>query len=528
MPSLVRRLLAVAASGALLLATGWLLDRLAQWQFTSHLRDEAAHALRLAATGDTPYRWRFRNSDDIVAGRIFGTVAEHFSNGELVVSSSGAAFEIGLPLMRAVDLRRFPQLQVTFDTDAAADLHVVIRDALDAPELVGARSNVEPGANSLHLDLAAPGWSSAAREVGPPRFAAMLRLRITLPAGKQLRLRAVVLNRVTGNQRIDLSQTPRIVDADATGTDGTIIQRVRFKSPLQKVDGDAIARGGNVRAPLLVLLPQQGRVEQQIALRNAIVAQAPGAILIAENALHASFAQARAEAARPPTLGTSGWRWMWLGAYGLILGYCRWRPPRAPRLRALAEIVLVLSVPLWLIVGDRFDGNPDLEQKLLIALSLAYAISLAVPKCWRWNGSARAWLLAAAVVMIAALLGFVVHRPDTALRAIGTGHIARYLGWALLQQYLICVVCTERWRIVTGNAAIAVYLGALGFALMHTPNAALMLATLSGGLCWCTLYLRERALLPLAISHAASALLLLALLPPDILASAEVSARFFQ
>jgi membrane protease YdiL (CAAX protease family) len=55
-----------------------------------------------------------------------------------------------------------------------------------------------------------------------------------------------------------------------------------------------------------------------------------------------------------------------------------------------------------------------------------------------------------------------------------------------------------------------------------------MLATFFGGLCWCALYLRERALLPLAFSHAASALVLIALLPPDWLYSAEVSARFFQ
>jgi membrane protease YdiL (CAAX protease family) len=66
------------------------------------------------------------------------------------------------------------------------------------------------------------------------------------------------------------------------------------------------------------------------------------------------------------------------------------------------------------------------------------------------------------------------------------------------------------------------------FALMHTPNAALMLATFGGGLCWCALYLRERALLPIAVSHALSALALIALLPPNWLYSAEVSARFFQ
>ena len=153
---------------------------------------------------------------------------------------------------------------------------------------------------------------------------------------------------------------------------------------------------------------------------------------------------------------------------------------------------------------------------------------MSVPSRWHWIGSPRAWLLAGAIVVFAALLGLAAHRPDDALRAIGSGHVARYLLWALAQQYLICTVCTERWRIVSGKAAVAAYLGALSFALMHTPNAALMLATLCGGLCWCALYLRERALLPLAASHAASALLLLALLPPEILLSAEVSVRFFQ
>jgi len=80
----------------------------------------------------------------------------------------------------------------------------------------------------------------------------------------------------------------------------------------------------------------------------------------------------------------------------------------------------------------------------------------------------------------------------------------------------------------TGDAWAAVYLSALGFALLHTPNPTLMLATFIGGLCWCSIWLRYRALLPLALSHAISALLLSSLLPADILHSAEVSARFFQ
>ena len=111
MPSPARSLVAVAAGIILLAVTAWLLAQLAQWQFTAHLRDQAAHALALAATGDTPYRWRLQSADDIVAGRVFGADNSRFGNGELVVSSSGAPFEIGLPLARGVELRRSPHVQ---------------------------------------------------------------------------------------------------------------------------------------------------------------------------------------------------------------------------------------------------------------------------------------------------------------------------------------------------------------------------------------------------------------------------------
>jgi hypothetical protein len=319
-----------------------------------------------------------------------------------------------------------------------------------------------------------------------------------------------------------------VVDADAAAGDVTPVFRLPLRKPLQKVDIAALSATVDSRAPLLILLPQHGRVEQQIPLRDAVFAALPGAILIPENAVDATFAQARARTAAVDMAPPGFSRWLVPVVYALMLGLARVRPPRAPRLRAMTEIALVLAAPLWLIVAGQFDGSPDAAQKTLIALSLIYAVSLSVPRTWRWNGSARAWLLAGTLVVLAALLGLLLHRPGEALRAIGIGHVARYLAWALLQQYLICAVCTERWRIVSGNVAVAAYLGALGFALMHAPNAALMLATMLGGLCWCALYLRERALLPLAFSHAASALLLLALLPADILASAEVSARFFQ
>jgi len=524
----LRSLVAVATGIILLATTAWLLVQLAQRQFTSHLRDQAAHALALAATGDTPYRWRFKSADDIVAGRVFGANDSRFSDGELVVRSSGTPFEIGMPLARVVDLRRFPHLQVVLAVDADVQVQVVARQELDAPELVSASTSLPAGEHKLAIDLAAPGWTSQAHVAVAPVVAAMLRLRVTLPDGKQLLLRAISLNRIQGAQPVDLARAPRVVDPDVAAGEATPVFRLAFRQPLQKVDIAALSATVDSRTPLLVLLPQRGRVERQIALRDAVFAALPGAILIPENAVDATFAQARALGTTGDTAAPEFLRWLALIVYALLLGLVRVRPSRAPRLRAVTEIALVLAAPLWLIVAGQFDGNPDAVQKTLIALSLIYAVSLSVPRTWQWNGSARAWSLAAALVVLAALLGFLLHRPGEALRAISVGHVARYLAWALLQQYLICAVCTERWRVVSGNAGVAAYLGALGFALMHTPNAALMLATMLAGLCWCALYLRERALLPLALSHAASALLLLALLPADILASAEVSARFFQ
>jgi hypothetical protein len=528
MPSSARTAIGIVACAILFAATAWLLDRLAQLQFTAHLRDQAAHALALAASGATPYRWHFNGPDDIVAGRVFGADNIRFNDAGLSVLSTGPEFEIGLPLARKLDLRRFPDLHIDVVVDAPALVQIVARENLDAPQLISTAVALQPGKHASSIDLGRPGWRSDGHAAKPPSAAAMLRLHVTLAPGKEFRLHAATMERVAGAHPIDLARLPHIVDPGNAGDAGTAVLRLPFHAPSQKVDIETIGTNDNVRMPLLVLLPQHGRVEQQIALRNAVFDVLPGAILIPEYAVESSFQQARAEAATSRSDAPGISRWIWLAAYILAIGYCRWHPPRAPRPRAFVEIVLASIVPLWLIPGGLFDGSPDAAQKLLIALSLAYSISLSVHRQWQWNGSMRAWLLAGAVVVLAVALGLAAHRSGEPMRAIGTGHIARYVVWALLQQYLICAVCTERWQVVTGVGAVAVYLGALGFALMHTPNAILMLATFAGGLCWCALYLRERALLPLAVSHAVSALILLALLPADILASAEVSARFFQ
>ncbi len=529
LPIAVHKLFAVAVFVALLPPTVWLLYALAQSRTNVALCDVAAHALALAATGSTPYHWNFSDSEDVVAGRVFDARDYAFRDGELAVESDGRAFEVGLPLARPVDMQRFPHLFISATVDAPAELRFVVRKRLDAPERNSEALVLSPDTPDRTIDLATLIWTEQARTVLAPDSAAMLRLRVRMAAGHALHLRSVALNRIDGAQAIDLTLPASVIAIGAIApADSTRIYRLTPDARLQASAIDSLAKSIGVHSTPLILLPQSGRVEQQLQLRNAILAALPAAIPIPANAVDATFARARTDAlpSRPPLSPFAAW--LALAIFAVILAVFRLCPPPNPRFRALVEIVLVMVAPLWLILGKHFDGNPDAWQLSLIGLALVYAISLSWPRQWHWNGSARAWLFSIAIIALAAIIGLIGHDPDTALRTIGSGHIARYLAWALLQQYLVCAVCTERWRIVTGNTLAAMYLGALGFALMHTPNATLMLATFAGGLGWCALYLRERALLPLAASHAASALLLLTLLPADILLSAEVGVRFLR
>lgn len=522
---------AAAAFAALIAITAWGLYRFAQHEFDVHLRNQAAKALALAATGGTPYQWRFATPDDVIAGHPFGTEDFEFNSGALRWRSSGPV-EVGIVLARTVNLRSFPQLRVELEAAAAGELRIVVREKLDGQEFISAPVPFAAGHLTANLDLSVLDWfaDGASQAVAPPRNAAMLRVRIAPAQAGELTLHSASLRRGAGYVPLDLGAQPEIVQPGQAPARGHIaIFRLPFDRYLEKVDIAAIATNLDAAAQPLILLPQHGRVEQQIGLRNAVYAALPAAILIPESGYAESFAEARALVASGFGEAPVRSQWAPVVVLAILLLLARIRSPRDPRWRALFEIALTMAAPAWLILGDHFDGTLRASHYVLIALTVAYAISLSLPRVWHWNGDARAWGYATLVAAVALAIGLALHGAGGhAIATPGLRQVLRYFGWALLQQYLICAIYAERWNIVTGNRYVAVYLGALGFALMHAPNAALMLATFAGGLCWCAIYLRYRALLPLALSHTASALSLVALLPPDILRSAEVSVRFFQ
>ena len=523
----LRKSAAVAAFAALIVVTIWLLDRFARREFVAHLSDQSAYALALAASGGTPYAWRFHTSDDLVAGHPFGTSEFSFADGGLRLPATDATVEVGLPLSRAVDLRSFPLLRVELDAQDSGSFRIVLRETLDSAERVSAPVAFAPGEYRAALDVRAVAWDSA--EADAPASAAMLRIRREPRAA--VLLRNVLLQRPLDYAPLNIAIAPPLLDAAAPAAPSdSAVYRLPFAPAQQQVDIAAIAAKWKPPQPPLILLPQRGRVEQQIALRNAVYAALPAAILIPEGAYEETFAAARDYAGSRLRPGAPGTDWWVVAAFGAVLLLARWRPPREARLRALLEIGLTLAAPMWLVVSGRIDGGSlHAPQTVLIGFSLIYAVSLSLHPSWRLNGSAAAWTAAAAVVGGAVLIGLAARGPGVgSAGALVLRHFGLYLGWALLQQFLVCAICTERWQAATGSRYAAAYLGALCFALLHTPNATLMLATFVGGLCWCGIWLRYRALLPLALSHAASALALAALLPADVLHSAEVSVRFFQ
>lgn len=482
--------------------------------------------MALAASGETPWQWGYR-PQDIVAQRVFGDAQADFADDCLLVTSRGQPFEIGLRLERNIPLRDFPRLRLFAFANAAAQVQPVVRERLDGGAWTSAPFPLAGISTATNIDMEKFEWRTPdGMAIRQPEVAAMLRLRFTLPQGATLQFNGATLDRPVQYEPLELTHPIVLAQPGESAAPGVIpIYRV----PDTGFGAAQIAGLAKLGAPILAI-PQTRRVEQQRLMFDTILHALPAAVVVPQNALDATFALARTPTTRSGIADIPvALRWTALIAFAAVLLFARIFPPRQPRVRAALEIVLVLAAPFWLVVGGHFTGEVGADQKFLIASVGAYAVTLGFPRDWKWNGGTRAWLLAAAVVALAAGIGIAAHfSGDVSIRSIGAAHVWRYLGWALIQQYLVCVVCTSRWKLVTGSTVLALYFGALGFALMHTPNAGLMLATFFGGLCWCALYLRERALLPLAFSHAASALVLIALLPPDWLYSAEVSARFFQ
>ncbi len=507
---------------------GVLLTELARHQLIDHFDRSAAAQLAQAARGDTPYVWHFRTRDELVRGRPFGGAGFHFdAQGLHLLPDAAGATEVGLVLAVPLDLQRYPRLS-WHARGAIEPVHLVVRETLDAPQ----RLLTLPAADGTVVDLTAAAWrDETGAAVAPPTRAAMLRLHWPAAVGGEATLTELRLEAAAAMRRPELDRPLRRWPATGPGPDGNC---VLVLSAAPTPAALPTTPWSDTLLPLFAL-QRPASAEQTLALRDRLRARFPTAILLAGgediDRVRRLARSARGNVAVSPSAPWDESRMAAVLATALGLVLLRWRPPRAPRSRAAAEVIAVFAVPCGLIVAGQFGDNPPIWVWTLLALPLLFAASL--PRyghtattahgghATRW----QAWLGGGAVLLLAVLAGLLL--GDGRLRAPEVAHALRYLVWAGLQQWLLCVVLADRLRLLVGSARWAALLAAVVFALMHTPNQALMQFTLLGALLWVPLWLRSRRLLPLVLSHAASGLVLGTLLPPEILRSAEVSARFF-
>ncbi|PTR32995.1 CAAX prenyl protease-like protein [Luteibacter sp. OK325] len=462
--------MAVLLALASLLALPWLAANIVRGAIErDSAKDRAAYA-----AGSSPWHWHLRDSGDVVAGRAFGGgQLDALSNGLQVRATDGTPFEIGLPLRRQADLRALTTLRLDAGASARGHYGLDVRQTLQAPVVHADLGDLAPDSLSRAVRLDRMKWLDAAGHVvNAPVRAAMLRLTATLPAGQTLTLREASLVPPPAW----LPPTPLVLPGGLTAEGLLDWRDARLITSPTETFGHAQAQPPPPAwqpwaTPLLYLL-----------------------LLLIVPATRAAM---------KPTTETA-----------------------APSARAGAvDALLVIVGPLWFIAGLGLSPRPGAPGIAMFLLGLAYALVLAIRRRlprWHWLGAWRnaGWPLLALPVTIA-IVAVAGHAPvwPTAGRAL------LYIGWAFVQQWLILAVVAALVARVLPRP-MAVLIAAVAFALLHTPNGLLMQLCFVAELGWAWWYLHRRALFPVALAHALSALLLQACLTGGILRSLEVSARF--
>lgn len=473
---------------------------LAGWTVESQLRHEAQQELHALQAGEPLWRWSLRRPRDLVAGRPFGQATVEANGTGLVLSSrDGQAFELGLPVMRPIDLAHWPLLRLVVRSSKTTELSLVVQPHAQEPACT-AEAGVIAASDAAHqvFDLRKLDWrhGDASPCALPSTVAYLLRLRARLPAGETLELREAAL---LADQPVGLPGPSPTVDLSA-GRPIDLLEQMTVAPTMPAVP--------------LVWLPRDGSVESWLAMRDRLRELWPAAIIIPAGVLPA----VAAEQAIPAWVG-----WLVCSVYLLLLlgtarrdGHPAW------------EVMMVGAGLLWLIAGMQWGlrASPPAVTAFLGAVAwAAWRERRRRPAEWRWmGGKASDWLAPLALVPVAwavvAVFGHGFTAPEWR-------HAFLYVAWAALQQWLMLAVVLRRLERWPGGQAGPILGAATLFALLHTPNGALMQLCFLAELWWAGCFLRSRRLLPIAFAHAGCALLLESGLTGGMLRSLEVSARFF-
>jgi hypothetical protein len=264
-------------------------------------------------------------------------------------------------------------------------------------------------------------------------------------------------------------------------------------------------------------LPSDSSAEALLSMRDQLRLRWPAAVIApAGVTLRAAVHDLRPESVN----------WAICLSYLSVLMGLSLRPSQGSN-RLWLDIAACMAGPVWLIAGLQWGMRPSWPGVAAFVGAALYAASLEWrqrPHSWHWVGKSwQDWAWPLTLLPVAALLlafcsqGF---KPPLA------SHVLAYLAWAALQQWIMLAVVMCRLERVLKQPAWIILITAALFALLHTPNGRLMQLCLLAELWWAWCFLRSRRLLPIALAHAACALLVEAGLVGSVLRSLEVSARF--
>ena len=482
----------VLVSVAICMALGWLAARIT----AVRLLDDANQRLARVEAGQPLWQWRLRKPHDVIAGRAFGHATLARDDDALsITSQDGTVFELGLPVDDALDLAHWPILQVQVQSSAAGMLELLWGSGLTPSCEASKASVLAPNVRTLRVDLRGLPWRSIdGSSCSSPGAARMLRLRVQIPANASLRLTSIAL------LTTEPTAHAQNIIIDLSGN--------TLESAGARADGQAMP---------WFRLPDGLGAEAMLTARDQLRARWPGALILP--------AATQPQASSPNAHTAIAWAACVL--YLVLLVWLARRPIIGP-LRPWLEIAGCLLGPMWLVAGLHWGQNPTALGLLAFGGGLAYALFIErrhLPRLWRWPASGRDWLWPLATLPLTLALILVYGH---ALHPLQLAHALTYFAWAWLQQWLMLVVLLRRIEQIDHHRpAPSIVAIALLFALLHTPNGMLMQLCFVAELWWAWCFLRSRSVLPIALAHAACALLVESGLVGGLLRSLEVSARFF-
>ncbi|WP_430389681.1 CPBP family glutamic-type intramembrane protease [Dyella sp. 20L07] len=501
-----------AAAGFLLAATLLFLGlgAISAWITRGQLANDARVTLTTLRQGQPLWEWALHQPGDLVAGRIFGP-ADLISgtDGLRITSRDGSPFELGLPLAGPVDLTHWPLLRLHLQSSTTGTLGLIYQATeFSQPCLASEAAAIVGDQKEVLIDLRTLPWRTTTGTHCPqPQVVAyMLRLRLQLPANATLKISQAAL------LATQATVLPPSIDAEAADI------RLSIDSNVGQVAANSSSIAATPLSAPLVRLPADASSETMLTLRDLARRTWPAALILP----FGQSLQSTQSTAVPPWLD-----WLVCAIYLTWLVWLSYRQSREIK-HPWVEVAAIAAGPLWLIAGLRWSMQPSLPGVLAFVAALVYGgVSewRRRPAAWSWMSRRPAdWLWPLVPLPVALVLMMIDGHGLTRLPPM---HVVAYFGWALLQQWAMLAIVLGRLQHTHLPKPVIILVTAGLFGLLHTPNGALMQLCLAAELWWAWRFMRAPRLVPIAVAHALSALLVESGLAGHMLRSLEVSARFF-